>query len=206
MVGPGNRARVHRAALGGAAWKALHIEGLITWHLRSSDGGSLALQPLTGMTFMLIPREQVFLLLRAQQSALTCSFSPTGCRILRFQSGFSPGGCKCHLLAEHRAPPSVGDPGLLFLIVHQAGSRQHTRLSPWPCRNCPARCEKRSFLPIPQEKHGPSAGGPVTPPPMSWCPWAGCRELNIAGEAPSRDLEPSEKWEALPQSPHDLAV
>lgn len=66
--GPRNRVRVHRVALEGAAWKALHIGGLITRHLLSSDSGSLALQPLTGMTFMPVPREEVFLLLRAQQS------------------------------------------------------------------------------------------------------------------------------------------
>lgn len=79
-------ARVHRVALGGAAWKALHIGGLITQHLLSSDGGSLALQPLAGMTSMPIPREDVFLLLRAQQRTLTCSFSPRGCRIPSFWS------------------------------------------------------------------------------------------------------------------------
>lgn len=64
--GPRNRVRVQRAALGGAAWEAWHTEGLITWHLLSSDGGSLALQPLTGMTFMPIPREEVLLLLKAR--------------------------------------------------------------------------------------------------------------------------------------------
>lgn len=65
-VGPRNRARVHGVVLRGAVWKALHIEGLITQLLPSSDCGSLALKPLRGMSFLPIPREEVFLLLRAQ--------------------------------------------------------------------------------------------------------------------------------------------
>lgn len=66
VVGPRNRARVHGVVLRGAVWKALHIEGLITQLLPSSDCGSLALKPLRGMSFLPIPREEVFLLLRAQ--------------------------------------------------------------------------------------------------------------------------------------------
>lgn len=103
--------RVHGVALGGVAWKALHIGGLITWHLLSSDDGSLALQPLTGMTFMPIPREEVFLLLRAQQSALTCSFSKW---LQDSQLSECPSllmDVNVILLAEHRAPQSVGNPG-----------------------------------------------------------------------------------------------
>lgn len=84
MVGPENRAQVHRVVLEGAIWKALHIGGLITRHLLSSDGGFLALKALTGVTSMPIPREEVFLLLRAQQSTLTCSLSPSGYRIPSF--------------------------------------------------------------------------------------------------------------------------
>lgn len=59
-VGPGNREQVHGAVLGGAFRKALHIGGLIIRHLLSSDGGFLALKPLTGMTSMPIPREDIF--------------------------------------------------------------------------------------------------------------------------------------------------
>lgn len=85
-VGPGNRAQVHGVVLGGAVWKALHPSGLITQYLLSSDAGSLALKPLRRTTPMPIPGEEVFLLLWAQKSPLTCSFSACGCRIPSFQS------------------------------------------------------------------------------------------------------------------------
>lgn len=109
VVGLGNRVRVQRAALGGAAWKALHIGGLITWHLLSSDGGSLALQPLTGMTFMPIPREEVFLLLGAQDGC-NLLFPPSGCRIPAFREPFSPHRCKCQPFSGAQSPSVCGRP------------------------------------------------------------------------------------------------
>ena len=137
--GTGTRSCAWRGFLEGFAhWRLNHLAfAELRWWLLSTqatDRDDFYAHPQRG---------HFFLLLRAQQSALTCSSSPSGYRFPSFHMPFSPARWKCHPFSRAQGPSFHGRPGGLFpLIVQWAGSRRSIRLSLRPCRNYPVRCEE----------------------------------------------------------------